>query len=89
MGSPEPPQDDQHDFDPSAMISVPIDPLDDADEASDDSDTAQMDYDYAGYQPLPGDDELNTNNQINEDDDDDQTETQVFYLLLSTGKCLQ
>lgn len=80
MGSPELPQDDQNDFDASAVNSVIVDDMDNGSEASDESDNEPMDYDYAGYQPLPGDDELNTTPMIADDDRVD--EQQVFCQLI-------
>lgn len=85
MGSPELPQDDPNDFNASAMNSVSIDAMDNASDASDESDNEPMDYAYAGYQPLPGDEDLNTT-PINGDDelmDDPQVN---ILIVFSIGK---
>lgn len=79
MGSPELPQDDQNDFNASAVGAVTVDTMDNGSEASDDSDNENepMDYAYAGYQPLAGDDELNAV-PMDDGDEDQMEEQQVF-----------
>lgn len=81
MGSPELPEDDQSDLSASAINSVVVDAMDNGSDASDESDNEVMDYDYAGYQPLPGDDDLNAV-PMNADDDDHVDEQQVICQLI-------
>lgn len=81
MGSPELPQDNNGDFDASTVNSHPVDAMDNASDVSDDSDNeTTMDHDYAGYQPLPGDDELNT---VPMNEDDNRLDDQQVSILLS------
>lgn len=90
MGSPELPQDDQNDFNASAGNAVTVDTMDNGSEASDDSENENepMDYAYAGYQPLPGDDELNAVS-MDDGDDDQMDEQQVFSIqLMLSWKCV-
>lgn len=81
MGSPELPQDDPNDFNASAMNSVSIDAMDNASDASDDSDNEPMDFDYAGYQPLPGDDDLNTIPMNGDDDLTDDPQVNILTVV--------
>lgn len=81
MGSPELPQDDPNDFNASAMNSVSIDAMDNASDASDDSDNEPMEFDYAGYQPLPGDDDLNTIPMNGDDDLTDDPQVNILTVV--------
>lgn len=76
MGSPELPQDDQNDFNASTMNSISIDAMDNGSDGSDESDTEAMDYEYAGYQPLPGDDDLNA---VSTNEDELQVDEQQVF----------
>lgn len=87
MGSPELPQDDQSDFNAASLNSVFVDDMDNASEASDDSDNEAMDYGYAGYQPLPGDDELNTVPMNVEDDQTDEQQVFCHSIIFQSNIC--
>lgn len=85
MGSPELPQDDQNDFNASAMSNVTVGAMDNGSDGSDESDIETMDNDYGGYQPLPGDDDntVPMNEDDNEADEPQVTRSYIKFRMFS------